>query len=96
MPQIPRLTFENGALVSTDQVTVGDEFVNRIDVEARAKVALGENAAYLAQPAIPASPTLAQLTAATRIIRDQVDALTRQSNALIRLELADLEDVSDT
>lgn len=41
------------------------------------------NDAYLAQPAIPPSPTLAQLVAAVRVIRDQVDALTRQNSALV-------------
>lgn len=41
------------------------------------------NDAYLAQPAIPASPTLALLVAAVRVIREQVDALTRQNSALV-------------
>lgn len=65
-------------------------------VRDRARAALATNATYLAQPAIPANPTLAQLTAATRVIRAQVDALTRQSTALIKLELADLSDTNGT
>lgn len=67
-----------------------------VSLRTRAKQALATNAAYLAQPEIPASPTLAQLTAAVKVIRAEVDALARQADALIRLELAELDDISDT
>lgn len=51
----------------------------------RARKALEDNKTFLAI----ASPTAAQLSA-------QVKKLTRQTNALIRLLLADLDDVTDT
>lgn len=71
-------------------------FVNKDALASRGGQALATNATYLAQPAIPASPTLVQLTAAVRVIRAQVDALTRQANSLIKLALSDLDDISGT
>lgn len=64
-------------------------------LKSRAEKALTTNATYLAQPAYPASPTTAQRDAAIRAIRAQVDALTRQANGLIRLELSQLDSISD-
>lgn len=59
----------------------------------KATAALVNNAAYLAQPALPAGTALTttQLTTAMRIMRAQIDALTRQTNALIRLQLGEMD-----
>lgn len=69
------------------------------------------NTTYLAQAPIPGGTlTAAQLGVALRIVRTQVDSLTRQNNelvaqnialtrqvnGLIRLLLRDLQDISDT
>jgi hypothetical protein len=69
---------------------------NANTLRTKAVQALTVNAAYLAQPAIPASPTNAQLIAAVKILRDQLDTVTKENNALIRLSLNLLDDVSDT
>lgn len=71
-------TFANGQLVSfvEEQVDVTTEVVT-YDLHAKARKALTANAAYLAL----ATPTNAQVAA-------QVKALTRQTNALIRLLVA--------
>lgn len=89
------LTPEESAVLAA-QVEATTAATNAGTLKTKAKQALATNAAYLAQPAIPASPNLATLTAAVRVIRQQVDALTRQVNGLIRLELSSLDDVSDS
>lgn len=78
-------TYTNGVLVSTVTVTVPTELANARDLQTKARSALAANAAYLAL----ASPTAVQNTA-------QIKLLTRETNALIRLLLYDLADVSDT
>lgn len=65
-------------------------------LNAKATQALTTNAAFLALPDLPASPTNAQVVAAVRSLIDQGRALTRQNNALIRLLLGALDDISDT
>jgi hypothetical protein len=84
MPLEPVHTYTAGVLVATRQELVSQEFVNRRTLEARARAALADNAAFLAI----ASPTAGQNAA-------QAKALTRQVNALIRLALHDVADVSD-
>jgi hypothetical protein len=58
--------------------------VNGDTLKAKAKAALAANSTFLALTA----PTNAQVLA-------QVKSLTRQTNALIRLQLAELDDVTD-
>lgn len=62
----------------------------------RLRTGLARNHEYLDRPGFPSSPTAAQRDAEIRAIRAQVEALTRQANALIRLELAELADTDDT
>lgn len=72
-------TYENGALVGSQQVDLPDELGHRATIEQQAREALAANRTFLALGA----PTNAQTLA-------EVKALTRQVNALIRLQLADL------
>lgn len=70
---------------------------NRPVLETKAAQALATNATYLAQPAIPAGAlTNTQRDQALRVIRAQVDALTKETNALIRLAIGRLDSVDGT
>ena len=71
---------------------------NADTLRTRASAALGVNTTYLGHAALPAgaSLTTTQLTTAVRLLIGQVDALTKQNNALIRLTAVLLNDISDT
>lgn len=71
---------------------------NGESLRTKAQTALTANQTYLGLAALPAGSALTttQLTTAVRALRSQVDALTRQNNALIRLTLQQLNDISDT
>lgn len=83
-----------------DQGNELDRIVDEGNVKAliaKARTALVGNVAYLGHAAVPAGTlTTAQLSAIVRILSDQVDALTRQNDALIRLLLGTIDDISDT
>ena len=70
--------YQNGALVNEYTVPIPDEVANQRAMHDAARQALAANRAYIAS-----TPTAAQTVA-------QVKALTRQVNALIRLQLNDL------
>ncbi len=78
-------TKPNNNVVSTRQVEIPQLTVNERSIRDKAKQALAINTTFLAL----ATPTNAQNAA-------QLKALTRQVNALIRLTLNSLDDVSDT
>lgn len=78
-------SYRNGALVSTQSFVEPAEIVNAATLQARAAAALTANATFLAI----ASPTQAQTLA-------HVQRLTKENNALIRLALGLLSDISDT
>ena len=66
-------------------------------IVAKARQALVSNATYLALPAIPAGTlTAAQLSTIVRQLRDQLDVVTRQDNAIIRVLLGAVDDITDT
>ena len=76
-------TWQDGVLVGTREVEVPDptpEQVNRETIEGQAVTALTSNAAYLAIP----QPTQLQGF-------EQIEALTRQVNKIIRLVLGRLD-----
>lgn len=77
--------YKDGALVGTQSFVEPTEVVNAATLQSRAAAALTANATYLAL----ATPTNAQTTA-------QVQRLTKENNALIRMALSLLADVSDT
>ncbi|MBA3356233.1 MAG: hypothetical protein H0U18_09945 [Pyrinomonadaceae bacterium] len=75
----------NGNLVSVTAQEISPLVFNERSLYTKAQQALAVNATYLAL----ATPTVAQNTA-------QVKALTRECNALIRLLLGSLDDISGT
>lgn len=81
-----RVTNAQGAVIGEDveQILAGRE-LNEQDIRAKAAQALTVNATFLAI----ASPTAAQVTT-------QVQRLTRECNALIRLMIGALDDAADT
>lgn len=70
--------YQNGVLVNEYTVPIPDEVHNQRQIHTAAVAALTANRAFVAS-----TPTAAQTAA-------QVKALTRQVNALIRLQLHDL------
>ncbi len=82
--QVIQTVTANGETVEY-RAKAGSPSFNRSELEKKAVQALANNATFLAI----ATPTAAQNAA-------QAKALTRQVNALIRLQLADLADISDT
>jgi Zn-dependent alcohol dehydrogenase len=79
------------------QAADATRIANGETLRAKATQALATNAAYLAQPAIPGGTlTAAQLGAALRIVRAQLDATTKQNNAIIRLTLNQLDNTDGT
>ncbi len=86
MPTETHETYDgNGNLLSTRQVEIPPEEWNRRQLFDKAKSALTANATYLAL----ATPTAAQNVA-------QIATLTKECNALIRLLLGSLDDISGT
>ena len=85
MAQRTRQVFTDGQLVATEQFEMADEIINDLALRDRLQRALAANATYAAL----ASPTANQTNA-------QVRRLSRENNALIRLVLALVDDVSDS
>lgn len=75
----------NNNVISTQQVEVPVRDANERSIRDKAKLALTANGDFLAL----GSPTNAQILA-------QIRLLTRECNGVIRLLLAELQDVSDT
>lgn len=71
--------YDNGVLVSSTQVPIPDNVANERTLRDRAATALANNRDFLAIT----TPTNAQVVA-------QVKALTRQVQALIRLQIQDM------
>jgi len=78
-------TWRNGQLVSFNEIAPTLTDLNREQIQTKARQAINGNRTFLAL----ASPTNAQTLA-------QVKALTREANAVIRLLLNQLDDISDT
>lgn len=89
--------FTAAEVAEAQLLAAGDAAVrNRPTIEQRARQALATNQAFLALPDYPASPTTAQRDAAIRALIAQQRAAARQNNALIRIAIGLLDDVSDT
>lgn len=80
-----RVTDGSGKVVGEDLESIVPADVNLAQIAQKAQQALQANSTFLGL----ASPTAAQVTT-------QVQRLTRESNALIRLVLGLLDDASDT
>lgn len=78
-------TYRNGQLISTTTVTVPDAQVNADALVAKMAQAVASNQTFLGL----ASPTNAQTL-------QQVQRLTRQVNALLKLQASDLDDITGT
>lgn len=85
MPNIPVEIYKDGKLVATETVQVTQDQLNGDTLRDKARQALTANATYLAIT----SPTTAQNTA-------QIQRLTRECGALIRLVIGALDDISGT
>lgn len=79
------ITYDNAAITSDVTTADAPEVVNAATLTTRAGAALTANATFLAI----ATPTAAQVDA-------QVSRLTKENNALIRLAIGLLADVTDT
>lgn len=79
-----RLATADEQALYTAETTAETTMTNREAIEGAAETALTDNASFLAL----ASPTNSQVLA-------QIQSLTKQSNALIRLQLERLESASD-
>jgi hypothetical protein len=80
-----RVTDGTGKVIGEDLESIIPSDLNAVDLTRKAQQALQANSTFLGL----ANPTAAQVTS-------QVQKLTRENNALIRLMLNLLDDVSDT
>lgn len=101
----PKTISANGMTDAALQTAINTATAAFIDREANAAAlvtkgaaALTANATYLASAAYPTGTALTttQLTTIVRAQRVQIDLLTKECNALIRLALSLLDTVSDT
>lgn len=85
--------FEGGRPVRSVPVTRDvTEAANAARLRAKADLALRANATYLSHAPVPSGTlTAAVLSGIVRQLTDQVDLLTRQAQALIRLQLDQLD-----
>lgn len=84
--RIYRVTDDQGNVIGEDtEMVLTPELQNEVDLRAKLAAALGSNVAFLGLE----SPTAAE-------IGEQVAGLTRQVDAMIRLQLNRLDDVAGT